>query len=488
MKNNARFIAALLASVTVISAVSCASEAPADETVQTSAEITDTAVSEASDEKTVSDDLPDIDLKGKKVSILVREEVDYEFSTEQTGDIIDDAIFDRNQEISERFNMVFDYVLKPGLWANRESFQGLISNAVMAGDSPYDIITGQSNIVLPLASQKMYIDLSDSTYIDFSKPYWKDGYHENVMINGKLYSVCGDNALTTLTMSNVLFFNTKLMDDYSIEYPYQSVKDGAWTLDKFIETVNSAKEDLNGDSVINQHDLRGFTGYNNSIAPFTYSCMATMTSVDSDGTRYIDFPDDKDSDVFDKIQALCISDSFYHAPGASPEAVIVSELNEGRTLFGGMVLEEVERLRDMDTDFGIVPLPKYDEAQEEYVTPILRRLTVSAIPITATDPATSELILEALACIGYNKIIPTYYDVALKDKYIRDAETAEMLDIVVETQYFDFMDAYYDDLGNISDLLASYALFGGSSLASTFESRRNKLETQLETLYEAYED
>lgn len=486
MKNNARLTALLLLAVMSVSAVSCASEAPAEVTEQTSAVIDDTTAAEASDGRSVSDDLPDIDLKGTKVSILVREEVFYEFAAEQTGDIIDDAIFERNQAVSERFNMVFDYVLKPGRWANKESYQGLISNAVMAGDSPYDIITGQSNIVIPLASQKMYIDLSDPTYIDYSKPYWKDGYHENAMINGKLYSVCGDNALTTLTMSNVLFFNTKLMDDYSIEYPYQSVKDGAWTLDKFIEMVNSVKEDLNGDSVMNQHDLRGFTGYNNSIAPFTYSCMATMTSVDSDGTRYIDFPDDKDSDVYDKIQALCISDSFYHVQNSEPE--IVSELNEGRTLFGGMVLEEVERLRDMDTDFGIVPFPKYDEAQEEYVTSILRRLTVSSIPITATAPETSELILEAMACIGYNEIIPTYYDVALKDKYIRDAETAEMLDIVVETQYFDFMDVYYEDLGNTSDLLASYALFGGSSLASTFESRRNQLETQLENLYEAYED
>ena len=371
----------------------------------------------------------------------------------------------------------------------------MITNTVLAGDSTFDIITGQSNIVLPLATENIYLDLANAKYIDYTKPYWKDGFHDNATIHGHLYAVSGDYALTTLTETNVLLFHAGLFDDYDIAYPYQMVRDGTWTLDAFLSLVETFSADLNGDSVIDENDLRGFTAYGNSINPLTYSTQTAIMAKQEDGTHIIDFPKEKHIEVYDKVYDLVHSVNFLDrekAPEgfAHSDNAVVYELEVGRSAMVGVVLKGVEWLRDMKEDFGILPYPKYNEEQEDYVCSILRRFTVASVPITAVDPDQSSLVLEALSCIGYNDIIPTYFNVALKDKYTRDADTAEMLDIIQAGAYFDFADAFYGNLSGVSDFLTSYAYYNSNAkgLASFFEKQRNSIQKQLDELYEAYED
>lgn len=462
-------------------------------TTETTAAVTQAASETAADDNRISDNLPEMDYGGDSVTILYREEVAYEFDTEQTGELMDDVVYDRNRAIGERFNLTLDYFGMPGLWANKDTYCGVITNTVLAGDSTYDIVTGQSNIVLPLATENIYLDMTDAKYIDYSKPYWKDGYHENATINGHLYSVAGDYALTTLTETNVILFHAGLFTDYDIAYPYQLVRDGTWTLDAFLELVYTFSSDLNGDSVIDENDLRGFTAYNNSINPFTYSTQTAIMSKAEDGTHIMDFPKDKHIEVYDKIYEMIHSPYYLKrdelpAGFAHNDNAVVYELEIGRSAMVGVVLKGVEWLRDMEADFGILPYPKYNEAQEEYICSILRRFTVASIPTTASDPDQASLVLEALSCIGYNEIVPTYFNVALKDKYTRDSDTAEMLDIIRDGAYFDFADAFYGNLSGMSDYLSGYAQGNSKGLASHFAKQEKSFQKQLDDLYAAYED
>ena len=488
MKSKLSFLIALL--IAVGSAASCGGT-ETDDAVTTAPDSSE--VSSAED-TAVRDSLPELDLEGREFNILIREEVDYEFDTEQTGELMDDVVFERNQNIGERFNLTINYIKKPGLWASASEYQGLISSAVLSGDSVYDIVTGQVNIVMPLAAQHYYIDTSNLQYLDFTQPYWKAGYMDNVKINGQLYTLCGDFARTALSCSNVIFFNKTLFDEYQIEYPYELVKSGSWTVDKFLEIATTINADLNGDSIIDVNDLHGFGGYNNSLNPFFYASGLSITSVDpSTGRQVVDFPNDKAIDLFDRFYQFVHSDSFFNTyddlggPSNTEEAGSV-EFKNGKFAMFGMILEGVEYLRNMDVDFGIVPYPKYDEEQENYYTSILRRFTAAAIPITASDYEMSGLLLEALACEGYNEIVPAYYEIALKNKYARDENTVEMLDIISTSSWFSFADAYYTDLGTMSDFFSSYVLGSSEGVASKFDASRKNLEANLEKLYEAYEN
>ena len=481
---NFRFISLFLSLIIAASAVSCGSQG--GETNTTTAPQNSDQTTTATEDTSIHDDLPARDFKGETITFLVREELGYEFDAEQTGDVVDDAVFKRNQTMTDRFNVNLEYIQTPGLWGSKSEYQGLITSTVMAGDDTYDIVTGQSNIVLPLAVQGIYHDLANAEYIDFEKPYWKAGYHDNAMINGHLYSLMGDYARSTLTESNVMFFNSVLFEDYKVDTPYELVKSGKWTLDAFIKTASEFSHDLDGDGTLGDHDMYGLITDTNGYNPFQYSTGCSLTKREADGTQVIDFPNEKEIDVFDKIFDFCNSDVFRDNATMPAEYTMEQAFSGGTTAFISGTLSIVEKLRDMKSDFGIVPYPKYDEEQENYITSILRRVTVASIPTTVAEPEKCTFILEAMASDGYNNIIPAYYEVALKGKYARDDDTAEMLDIISTTSFFAFADVFYAELGANSDMLSNYVKSGSQGLASFFESKKSNIEQLLETLYEDY--
>ena len=99
----------------------------------------------------------------------------------------------------------------------------------------------------------------------------------------------------------------------------------------------------------------------------------------------------------------------------------------------------------MDYDFGILPWPKYDEASEYYAN-VDAATNMIVVPITNQVPDNTGLVLESLAILGREHVIPAYYDVALKTRDSRDEDSAEMMDIIVAHRVFDL--GYYNtDMG-----------------------------------------
>ncbi len=485
MKRTLALFAALLLSMT--SVLSCGESADETTAETAAADTAETAVETI--DYTNRDEIPETDLAGAEITFLVREEVAYEFIGEESGELLSNAIYRREATVSERFNVKLGYKTAPGLWANATDYQDLVKSTVLAGDDVYSIVTGQSNIVMPLALQQMFLDVASPAYIDFDKPYWKSAYTDNVKINGKLYTLCGDYALTTLTMSNVLMFNKNLLEEYNLEVPYEAVKNGTWTFDKFLEIADHYV-DLNGDGQNTADDLHGFITYNNYINPFLYAANVETTTLQSDGKRKIDFPSERAVNICDKVYAFCHSESYMDSiklcGDQNTEEWALDRLSARQIFMTGATLSYVEYLRDMADDFGLVPYPKYEEAQENYRTSILRRYTISGLPTTSAKTSESMLVLEAMASIGYNEVIPTYYEIALKDKYARDTDTAEMLDIIASSSWFDFADAYYPNFASLSDFLSGY-ITGSQGVMSSYERISKKMDQTLADLYALFE-
>lgn len=466
-------------------------EAPAAADAQTAAEETPAET----DDGKITDDLPDISLDGVTINTLVREEAKDEFAAEMDGDVIDAAVYDRNRAIEERFDCSIIHTIELGSWTYMSTFQEKIRGTVMANDSTFDIVTGQSNIVQPLNVEGVFVNLLDEEYIDLTKPYWVEAYTDGINLNGQVSTVCGDFAISSFSNANVIFFNKAVMDDHNMTYPYEDALNGTWTFDKLLGMSETVTNDVNGDGQMNMDDLRGFCAYNNSIQPFFSSFGLNYTDVDSDGMRYILAPDERTVNGADRVNEFYHSNTFVNASsadfvlvGANTEPSMAQYFMEGKYLFMGMVLEGIEYLRDMEVDFGILPYPKYDEEQADYYTTILRRYTVAAVPISAAKSSNSALILEALGSAGYNDILPKYYEVALKGKYVRDESSSQVLDLIKSSLYLEFVDMYYADLG-FSDFFASYVMNNSAgTYASSFESNRIVWETKLEKLYEAYNE
>lgn len=93
-------------------------------------------------------------------------------------------------------------------------------------------------------------------------------------------------------------------------------------------------------------------------------------------------------------------------------------------------------MRGVETDFGIIPYPKYDENQSEYHSRA-RYYFPSVVPATCQDTDFVGYMLETLNYESYKTVIPAYYETALKTKYSRDAESSGKLDLIFASRRID---------------------------------------------------
>jgi len=146
---------------------------------------------------------------------------------------------------------------------------------------------------------------------------------------------------------------------------------------------------------------------------------------------------------------------------------------EDRALFYGEVLQCVIRRRSMDTDFGVLPLPKLDEAQDDYSHIVHKTACMVGVPnsLVGDDLAFAGFALEAIAAESANWLVPAYYTTALESKFMRDEESKDMLDIILKTRRYDL--GYAADWGG---------LFGG------YVSASNKLDIDFASVWEKFSE
>ena len=106
-------------------------------------------------------------------------------------------------------------------------------------------------------------------------------------------------------------------------------------------------------------------------------------------------------------------------------------------------------MRDMSNEYGILPIPKYDEKQKEYYSSAMRWKMMSVVRNCDTERAC--IIMENL-CYNTNKIlIPEYWEKTMQYKYLRSPQVMEMLEKIRMTLYFQFTDIFNTQLDSIGE-------------------------------------
>ena len=125
MKTTVRFIALLLSLLTISSLLAaCATTQTPDETTLATNAVTTEAPSESSnpveegtEEETlfVEDDLKESYNFNETITIFMWDDWRMvEFYADESGDIIDDAIYKRNEKVSQRLGITFEFIEAPG--------------------------------------------------------------------------------------------------------------------------------------------------------------------------------------------------------------------------------------------------------------------------------------------------------------------------------------------------------------------------------------
>jgi hypothetical protein len=141
-------------------------------------------------------------------------------------------------------------------------------------------------------------------------------------------------------------------------------------------------------------------------------------------------------------------------------------------------------MRNMIDEFGVVPIPKYDESQEEYKTLLHDQFTVVSIPTTVTGDRLDMVsaVLEALGSAGYRVVRPVYYEDTLRTKIAQDPQSAEMMDIIVEGIYIDAGIIYIAALEGFHHELRHIVHNGQNDTISRFKTKAKKVEKSVKQI------
>ncbi|NLE12668.1 MAG: hypothetical protein GX628_03205 [Clostridiales bacterium] len=428
-----------------------------------------------------ADSLLETDMDGAEVNVLTAAEQWQSFyNAEDSGEIVDSAVFLRNQSISERFNCEINYLIFNGYMAGMADVRTAITGSVMAGSGDYDLLVGSVSYITPLISANVFTDLNGVDYIDFSAPWWYDGVNSELEIAGRQYLAAGSYGLLNTAWSVVTFFNKNLAESHNIGDLYSLVLDGSWIYDRFHEICSNVTSDLDGNDVIDGNDLVGLVSTEDYIRIAAFSMGVKLTSREN-GRIIFNEANDRLVKVNELIYNLYKSDWYLNTKTDL-------DYTEQCTLFAGdhamfmthrLSLAGGAILREMD-GYGIIPVAKFDESQEKYLTETVAE--ICAIPLVVPSADNSALMLEALNAESYLNVRPVYYELALKTKYASDTVTGQMLDIICESARYDFVSCYSRIFASTPINLIGASENITSAIAENIAAWQEKIDSLTETV------
>ena len=410
------------------------------------------------------------------------------FAEEVNGDVINDAVYNRNSKIEEKYNITISQTS-----VENPQVETKVTQAVKAGDDIYDVVVPHLVQFTPTAQAGNYIDFFSIPYLDLKKPWWDQGTIRDLSIINKLFILQGALLVLDNDAMEAMVFNKELLKEHALEDPYTIVKNGEWTFDKLIEMSRGIAKDLNGDGTMYiKDDLFGCITQADSNVSFFVGGGEKICAKDENDYPIVTFGSERGYQITDKISELMLDeDNVVHLHRYEGKFPIYDEqvkmMEENRALFSWIRMRIVERLRGMEMDFGILPLPKLDKAQPQYITNMNPHTGVGiSIPVVASDLDRTGMILEDLCAESLYTLQPAYYDINLKGKYARDEESQEMLAIILNNTAHDI--GYVYNFGGFGmDIMLRNAQNKKADYASPFEKALGKMETAIEKVVEAYE-
>ena len=325
-----------------------------------------------------------------------------------------------------------------------------IKKYITAGEDVYDLIINDMYGLSPLTLEGMFYNILDGKYFDFSKPWWYDDFMSDVAINSNYqYMLGGDYFIDILRCSHCLFYNKSLYEKMTGdgEGLYDVVLAGDWTFDAFNTLVEESYVDLNGDGKKDTGDQFGYAAFETwgPMIPFLISADPGYIARRSDGYPEITINNEKGVYLLDQLYRLmCTTDGCigYQRLGSLQNATI----------------------REMEDGLRVVPYPKLDENQKNYVTSTHDTAEIGVIPVTLPSTALDYIsaVVEVLCRETYKNVLPVYYESSLKMKYTRDDTSARMIDIVHDNIGNSFALAYNISL---NEILTS-GLYNGDNIAA----------------------
>ena len=407
----------------------------------------------------------------------------YFFADEQTGDAMNDAIYERTLMVEEYLGI--DITHSSGATEDL-NVMNLMQQTVMSGDDAYQLVlTHCIQDVGSMLTAGLLYDWNNLEYCDLSQDYWNQSCNNNLSINGHQYYAVSDFMLPD---PNCVLFNKGMIENYSLDDPYELVRSGEWTLEKMIEMGSAVTSDLDGNSVWDINDQYGIGTANdwywNSLI---YSSGLSLIDRDEQGNFELAINNDDMYTLVEIVDNLVngSNDAYLYDFNIPEEEKLM--ISRGQSLFQFESFNRLNLLRDSEVEYGILPYPKLKASQDGYYTNDWSGLM--AIPKTITNPEMVGKACELLAIYSRETTIPAYYDLVLGTKLSRDEDSREMLELIFDNIVYDPGVNYFGFSSNIMPLfylLHSMVIREGSGdFASWYARYAPGAESEIKQFVEA---
>ena len=245
----------------------------------------------------------------------------------------------------------------------------------MAGDNNYDAAMIGTYDVATLAYNGYLHNLNDIPNLDLTKPYWDQRANEDLSINGKMYYTTGDISVADNRATYVLFFSKNMVAKYGLDNPYDLVNNNEWTLEKFGEMVKSVGADENNDGIYDKNDTFGLLTPRDTNVAILAAANERICTINDAGQIELTFYSERIVNLYDRYLDIVSDPShtynyqYNYVTGErkmnATDEERVGMFNTDHALFYSHTMFYMDHLRDIESDFGILPYPKFDKEQEK---------------------------------------------------------------------------------------------------------------------------
>ena len=401
---------------------------------------------------------------------------------ELTGEALNDAQYNTIHSTAETLDVVIEeYLIEENYPATNT-----IRSIVAAGDDVIQVANLYCAAAPVMLVDGYAADYNTVPYIDLTKSYWDQSVNASLTLGDMRYAAIGDLSITTHDLTFILLFSKDQITQNNLESPYDLVSEDKWTMDTMQQMMETVTADINGDGKYDADDNYGYLATIKNVLPSFWIGAGEITiSLNDKGIPEMSMSDERFINVIDRIFTMTYDNNarFLSKKGEDVNEENINMFQENKGLFMDCSLFWVGALRDMETDFGIIPYPMYDEAQGEYYARVSYFMP-PIIPITNQNLELTGAVLEMANYLAKQSITPAYYEISLKGKYSRDEESVEMLDLIFDHRVIDLGDTIFcPDVrdGFFSNMYSN----NKRDLVSTIQKNEGKIQSTIDNMVSA---
>lgn len=343
------------------------------------------------------------------------------------GLFYDDSETPVAKEVMNR-NGLIEQILGIGFSCNEKSAADIekeLRKAVSEGKSYADLICAPADVLAELAAEGLLENLYSLPYINFEAGYVNKAELEGQTVGDTMYMMSG---LLTMDVGATvgLFYNKGLLESVGFD-PYKMAKNGNWTWN---DLITAAKAVSNGTF----YGVESLLSDEETVAAVYTSCGGRIVNGGTGKTATAAFDDSIGAYAASVVNGLFKNGELAGSYAGAEDAA--KAFNSGKLGFVMARLDNVGLFDGAESEWGLVPLPKYSQAQDGFASPVCGSVMAVAVPKGAEDSGFSGFVLNAMLAASTDRL-----DKALKQTYVNyhfwSNDAALMLELIGDTKALD---------------------------------------------------